>query len=91
MLIGSLILTMVHVLFALPVLETTWFAVVLIMLLGVAFALVPSALWPSVPKIIPIKQLGSAYSIISISKHRSYAYPHVHGHCHRQAHREWRA
>lgn len=64
MLIGSLILTMVHVLFALPVLETTWFAVVLIMLLGVAFALVPSALWPSVPKIIPIKQLGSAYSII---------------------------
>ena len=64
MMIGSLVLTLVHVLFALPVLETTWFAVVLVILLGVAFSLVPSALWPSVPKIIPIKQLGSAYAII---------------------------
>ncbi len=64
MVLGSLLLTLVHVLFALPVLETTWFAVLLIILLGVAFSLVPSALWPSVPKIIPIKQLGSAYSII---------------------------
>lgn len=33
-------------------------------LLGVAFSLVPSAMWPSVPKIIPMKQLGSAYAII---------------------------
>ena len=33
-------------------------------LLGIAFSLVPSALWPSVPKIIPMKQLGSAYAII---------------------------
>ena len=33
-------------------------------LLGIAFSLVPSAMWPSVPKIIPLKQLGSAYSII---------------------------
>ena len=33
-------------------------------LLGIAFSLVPSAMWPSVPKIIPMKQLGSAYAII---------------------------
>lgn len=64
MIIGSLILTGVHVCFALPILETAWFAVVLIILLGVAFSLVPSAMWPSVPKIIPMKQLGSAYAII---------------------------
>ena len=32
--------------------------------LGIAFSLVPSAMWPSVPKIIPMKQLGSAYAII---------------------------
>jgi MFS family permease len=34
------------------------------MLLGVALSLVPSAMWPSVPKIIPEKRLGSAYSLI---------------------------
>ena len=33
-------------------------------ILGIAFSLVPSAMWPSVPKIIPMKQLGSAYAII---------------------------
>ncbi len=32
--------------------------------LGVAFGLVPSAMWPSVPKIIPMKLLGSAYAMI---------------------------
>jgi MFS family permease len=31
---------------------------------GIAFSLVPSALWPSVPKIVPLSQLGTAYSII---------------------------
>jgi MFS family permease len=33
-------------------------------LLGVAFSLVPSAMWPSVPKIIPLRLLGSAYALI---------------------------
>ena len=33
-------------------------------LLGVAFSLVPSAMWPSVPKIIPQNKLGTAYSLI---------------------------
>ena len=64
MIIGSFMLTMVHVLFALPLLNYGWFAIIVMMLLGVAFSLVPSALWPSVPKIIPMKQLGSAYAII---------------------------
>lgn len=32
--------------------------------LGVALSLVPSAMWPSVPKIIPEKQLGTAYALI---------------------------
>lgn len=64
MLIGSVLLTVVHVLFALPILNVGWFAVIIMLLLGVAFSLVPSAMWPSVPKIIPMKQLGSAYAII---------------------------
>jgi MFS family permease len=64
MIIGSVILTVVHVLFALPILNVWWFAVVVMIMLGIAFSLVPSAMWPSVPKIIPMKQLGSAYAII---------------------------
>ena len=33
-------------------------------ILGIAFGLVPSAMWPSVPKIIPMKLLGTAYAVI---------------------------
>lgn len=64
MIIGSVMLTIVHILFAIPLLNTWWFAVVVMIILGVAFSIVPSAMWPSVPKIIPMKQLGSAYAII---------------------------
>lgn len=64
MLTGSLLMALVHIGFALPIFTSVPFAVGLMVLLGVAFALVPSAMWPSVPKIIPLKQLGSAYAII---------------------------
>ena len=64
MILGSLLLTACHICFALPVFNTVWFAVIIMVLLGIAFSLVPSAMWPSVPKIIPMKQLGSAYAII---------------------------
>ncbi len=64
MIIGSVMLTCVHVLFALPILPYGWFAIIVMIVLGIAFSLVPSAMWPSVPKIIPLKQLGSAYAII---------------------------
>lgn len=64
MIIGSAMLIMVHLLFALPVLNHWWFAAFIAIMLGVAFSLVPSAMWPSVPKIIPEKLLGSAYALI---------------------------
>ena len=64
MVIGSIMLVFVHLCFTLPILEYWWFALLLVIVLGVAFSLVPSAMWPSVPKIIPQKQLGSAYSLI---------------------------
>ena len=64
MISGSLMLTLVHVLFALPILNEWWFAIAIMVILGIAFSLVPSAMWPAVPKIIPKKQLGSAYAII---------------------------
>ena len=64
MIIGSLLLILVHVLFALPLLNYGWFAAFIMIILGVAFSLVPSAMWPSVPKIIPQKLVGSAYALI---------------------------
>lgn len=64
MIIGSVMLIFVHLLFALPILNIWWFAVIIMLVLGVAFSLVPSAMWPSVPKIIPQRYLGTAYSLI---------------------------
>ena len=64
MIIGSVLLIFVHTMFALPVLNVWWFATIIMIILGIGFSLVPSAMWPSVPKIIPEKQLGTAYALI---------------------------
>ncbi len=64
MLIGSIMLLSVHSLFAVPAMNNYIIAIALIILLGITFSLVPSAMWPSVPKIIPEKQLGTAYALI---------------------------
>jgi len=64
MIIGSLLLIVVHVLYSIPFLDNTILAVILILVLGIGFSLVPSAMWPSVPKIIPYKYLGTSFSMI---------------------------
>ena len=66
LMIGSVIMIVCHLSFAfvLPLFPQKWFAVLLIVVLGVSFSLVPAALWPSVPKIIDEKVLGSAYCLI---------------------------
>jgi nitrate/nitrite transporter NarK len=66
LLIGSLIMVACHLSFALllPAFPSKWLAITLILILGVSFSLVPAALWPSVPKIIDEKVLGSAYCLI---------------------------
>ncbi|NLY24249.1 MAG: major facilitator superfamily domain-containing protein 1, partial [Bacteroidales bacterium] len=64
MIIGAVLLIVVHALFAIPGFDSWIFAMVLVVLLGIAFSLVPSAMWPSVPKIVPEKRLGTAYSLI---------------------------
>ena len=64
MIIGSVLLTVVHAVFALPEVNTVAVAIVMMVLLGIAFGLVPSAMWPSVPKIIPMQLLGTAYAMI---------------------------
>lgn len=64
MILGSFILVIVHVIYFLPFITSVWIAAVNALLLGIGFSLVPSAMWPSVPKIIPEKQLGTAYATI---------------------------
>ncbi len=64
MIIGALIIVLVHFLFSLPFLNHWIVAFILMIALGIGFSLVPSAMWPSVPKIIPDRQLGTAYSLI---------------------------
>lgn len=63
MIIGTVMLTLVLVVFALPF-NSSALAIALMLILGIAFSLLPSVLWPAVPKIVPMKQLGTAYSII---------------------------
>ncbi len=64
MIIGAVLLIFVHVVFYLPFVNHVVFAFFNVIILGIAFSLVPSAMWPSVPKIIPEKQIGSAYAAI---------------------------
>jgi MFS family permease len=64
MILGAILLIFVHVIFTIPFLNQWFIAILLILVLGVGFSLVPSAMWPSVPKIIPEKQLGTAYSLV---------------------------
>ena len=64
MMIGAILLVLVHTVLWIPSLNSVFVAIVMVVILGIAFSLVPSAMWPSVPKIIPEKQLGTAYAMI---------------------------
>ena len=66
MLLGAVIMIACHSVFAfvLPAYPSKTLALVTILVLGVSFSLVPASMWPSVPKIIDEKVLGSAYCLI---------------------------
>lgn len=66
LMLGAVIMIACHLSFAflLPIFPYKWFALTLIVILGVSFSLVPASLWPAVPKIIDDKVLGSAYCLI---------------------------
>ena len=66
MLLGAVIMIVCHSVFAfvLPAYPSKTLALVTILVLGVSFSLVPASMWPSVPKIIDEKVLGSAYCLI---------------------------
>jgi len=66
MLLGAVIMIVCHCIFAfvLPAYPSKALALITILVLGVSFSLVPASMWPSVPKIIDEKVLGSAYCLI---------------------------
>ncbi|MBR1834984.1 MAG: MFS transporter [Bacteroidales bacterium] len=71
LMIGSILLVLCHLTFAfiLPLFKGsavggTVVAYVTILVLGASFSLVPAALWPSVPKLVDEKIIGSAYALI---------------------------
>ncbi len=71
LMIGSILLVSCHLTFAfiLPVFKGNAVggiivAYVTILVLGASFSLVPAALWPSVPKLVDEKIIGSAYALI---------------------------
>lgn len=63
---GAILLIVCHLVFAflLPITHSHVLAYATIVVLGISFSLVPASLWPSVPKIIDEKILGSAYCLI---------------------------
>jgi MFS family permease len=60
MIYGSLLLVMVHLLFTF----TTLNPFITMFILGVAFSLVPAAMWPSVAKIVETNKIGTAYGLM---------------------------
>ena len=69
--LGSLLLIACHLTFAfiLPEFKSNQVggvivAYVTLLVLGAAFSLVPASLWPSVPKLVDAKIIGSAYALI---------------------------
>ena len=64
MIVGSALVLISHLIITFAPQGVPAYAYVSIALLGIGYSLVPSAMWPSVPKIIPEKNLGTAYSLI---------------------------
>ena len=64
MIIGASMVLAAHLIITFAPQGQPVFAYIAIGLLGTGYSLVPSAMWPSVPKIVPEKNLGTAYSLI---------------------------
>jgi len=60
MILGSLVLLLVHLSFTF----TGIYPHIPMILLGVAFSLVPAAMWPSMVKLVEDKQIGTAYGLM---------------------------
>ena len=82
LMLGAILMIVCHLTFALvlPVTQSVVIAYAGIILLGISFSLVPAALWPSVPKLVDNRLLGSAYAVIFwIQNIGLYAFPMIIG------------
>lgn len=82
LIIGAILMIVCHLTFAFIVPSTKSVVITLaaIIVLGISFSFVPAALWPSVPKLIDGKLLGSAYALIFwIQNIGLYAFPMIIG------------
>ncbi len=86
LMLGALLMIGCHLIFALllPYTKGTAAAPIIayasIILLGISFSLVPASLWPSVPKLVEERLLGSAYAAIFwIQNIGLYAFPIIIG------------
>lgn len=76
MIFGSLILLAVHLAFGL----TNILPYIPMILLGIAFSLVPAAMWPSMVKLVDDKQIGTAYGLMySIQNLGLWGFPLIAG------------
>ena len=64
MIIGSVLALIAHLLLAFAPAGVPLYGYLSMVFLGFGYSLVPAALWPSVPKIVPDKVLGTTYSLI---------------------------
>ena len=64
MICGSVMVLAAHLILCFAPEGVPFWGYFAIAILGVGYSLVPSAMWPSVPKIVPEKNLGTAYSLI---------------------------
>lgn len=82
LILGAILMIVCHLSFALllPMTKSAIIAYVGIILLGISFSLVPAALWPSVPKLVDGRLLGSAYAVIFwIQNIGLYSFPMIIG------------
>ena len=82
MILGAILMIACHLTFAfvVPATPSVVITYIAIILLGISFSLVPAAMWPSVPKLIDNKLLGSAYALIFwIQNIGLYAFPMIIG------------
>jgi MFS family permease len=64
MIVGSLLALLAHLLLAFAPQGIPFFGYLAMVLLGFGYSLVPAALWPSVPKIVPDKVLGTTFALV---------------------------
>ena len=64
MILGSILALAAHLLLAFAPAGVPLFGYLSMVFLGFGYSLVPAALWPSVPKIVPDKVLGTTYSLL---------------------------